>query len=159
MCRIHLSALFLAMLLCACEESRPTVERVQEPAGADAPASKSAVMMPDVPDSELQDEVSRPTLKKQELRRLDLTLDHAPPEERSATGFAPASEPRWLKRKSAAAVPGAAADSSGLLPDLFDEHAGEKPVSVKGRLLIDEAGGDAYGPVDGAGLSIEIKTD
>ena len=46
-----------------------------------------------------------------------------------------------------------------LLPDLFDAREQEKPLDIKGRVLIDESANDTSDPLDGAEVSIEIKTN
>jgi len=51
------------------------------------------------------------------------------------------------------------ATENSLLPDLFDGKEQEKPVDIKGRVLIDESADDISGPLDGAEMSIEIKSD
>ena len=78
-----------------------------------------------------------------------------PPTSFSASFWAPDSG--WLDEGNAIDELNAAENT--LLPDLFDAKEQEKPLDIKGRVLIDESANDTSDPLDGAEVSIEIKTN
>lgn len=101
----------------------------------------------------LQPPVSPPARKKS-LKSLDLQLDEYPVSEVPAFGAAPDSG--WLDQGQETGL--LDTEDADLLPDLFDAPASEKPVDIKGRMLLDERAYDFSNPVDGAEISVEIKT-
>ena len=56
-------------------------------------------------------------------------------------------------------ITGTATGQEGLLPELFGEQTQEKPVSVRGKMLLDDEAQEFSGALGGAQMSIEVKTD
>ena len=88
---------------------------------------------------------------------LKLELDRGPAFLPDPPLFGAAPDSGWLDEGSAIDELNAAENT--LLPDLFDAKEQEKPLDIKGRVLIDESANDTSDPLDGAEVSIEIKTN
>ena len=145
--------LLLVVLLSACEKS-------QAPQSLEEPAIEPAVPLPEVvttmhrtlPEVGAQQAPALPTLDSLDLRIKDRSL-----QEQTPAGFDAAPDSGWLdQRQNAGGLDG---EDDGLLPDLFGEKVQDKPVSVKGRMRLDDNVNTLSDTLDGAEVSIEVKTD
>jgi hypothetical protein len=145
--------LLLAVLLSACEKS-------QAPRTLEESAIEPAVLLPEVvttmprtlPEGGVQQEPALPTLDSLDLRIKDRSL-----QEQTPPGFDAAPDSGWLDQGQDAT--GLDGEDDGLLPDLFAEKAQDKPVSVKGRVRLDDNVNTLSDTLDGAEVSIEVETD
>ena len=142
--------LLLVVLLSACEKSQAPQaleESAIEPA---APLPEVVTTMPRaLPEVGVQ---LAPALESLDLRIKDRSL-----QEQTPSGFDAAPDSGWLDQGQDAT--GLDGEDDGLLPDLFGEQAQDKPVSVKGRLRLDDNVNIRSDTLDGAEVSIEVKTD
>ena len=102
------------------------------------------------------EQVAPTPVEPRTLESLDLSLDDRPLAVETPSVFGAAPDSGWLAPGRDA---GLDAEENGLLPDLFETQKKEKSVDVKTRVLIDENINDISAPLDGAEMSIEIKTD
>jgi hypothetical protein len=102
------------------------------------------------------EQVAPTPVEPRTLESLDLKLDDRPLAVETPSVFGAAPDSGWLDPGRDA---GLDAEENGLLPDLFETQKKEKSVDVKTRVLIDENINDISAPLDGAEMSIEIKTD
>ena len=147
--------LLLVVLLSACEKSpapRTLEESAIEPA---VPLPEVVTTMPrTLPEVgvQLRQQPALPTLDSLDLRIKDRSL-----QEQTPAGFDAAPDSGWLdQRQNAGGLDG---EDDGLLPDLFGEKVQDKPVSVKGRMRLDDNVNTLSDTLDGAEVSIEVKTD
>lgn len=157
--KIYCSSVWIAGFLClvfvsACEAPR----QATAPAGAPVTAAKDAGKQPaavsDHRQEALQEEPGVAEIRTVDSLKLELDPESAVlPKPR---GFGAAPDSRWLDGGSTPAELNA--DENALLPDLFDDREQQKPLDIKGRMLIDEDTNDISKPLDGAEVSIEIKT-
>jgi hypothetical protein len=145
--------LLLVTLLSACEEP----QTIEEPAGAPTVPVTEPAAVPTLPPSERVDETVPPAAETRLPDSLDLGIDDRPIAVEKSPVFGAAPDSGWLD--SGQGGVGAGTRDDGLLPDLFAEQQREKPVSVKGRMLVDDGTGELPDAVDGAKMSIEIQTD
>jgi hypothetical protein len=146
--------LLLITLLSACEES----QTLGEPAEAPQVQVTEPVAIPStMPPSERPGEKVPPAAETRKPDSLDLRIDDRPIAAEKSPVFGAAPDSGWLD-SGQEAVAGDTGDNR-LLPDMFGEQQREKPVSVKGRMLVDDGSGDVSDVVDGARMSIEIQTD
>lgn len=108
------------------------------------------------PQHSLQDEVPA-VVETRTFESLNLELDRGPAALPDPPVFGAAPDSGWLDEGNAIDELNAAENT--LLPDLFDAKEQEKPLDIKGRVLIDESANDTSDPLDGAEVSIEIKTN
>ena len=145
--------LLLVVLLSACEKS-------QAPQALEESAIEPAAPLPEVvtttprtlPEVGAQQAPALPTLDSLDLRIKDRSLQQPTP-----SGFDAVPDSGWLDQGQDAT--GLGGEDDGLLPDLFGEQAQDKPVSVKGRLRLDDNVNIRSDTLDGAEVSIEVKTD
>ena len=145
--------LLLVVLLSACEKSpapRTLEESAIEPA---VPLPEVVTTMPrTLPEVGVQQAPALPTLDSLDLRIKDRSL-----QEQTPAGFDADPDSGWLdQRQNAGGLDG---EDDGLLPDLFGEKVQDKPVSVKGRMRLDDNVNTLSDTLDGAEVSIEFKTD
>jgi len=88
------------------------------------------------------------------LESLDLKLDDRPLAVETPSAFGAAPDSGWLDPGRDA---GLDVEENGLLPDLFEPLKKEKSVDVRTRVLMED--NDISAPLDGAEMSIKIKTD
>jgi len=143
--------LMLAILLSACEPPRMADEPGNEP------AIPEIAPVPAIPATERQSEEAPPVVEQGKPDSLDLRLRDRPEVVQPSPVFGAVPDSGWLDPEPG--VTGTATGQDGLLPDLFGEQQGDKPVSVKGRMLLDDSAQEFSGALDGAQMSIEIKTD
>ena len=157
-CRgVVLLILPLITLLSACEETQTVGTPVEEHAiPATAPLTEAATM-PALPESGLQKEDAPPAVETRKLDSLNLRINDRPVAAEAPSGFGAAPDSGWLD--PGPEVTGTDTGQDGLLPDLFGEQTQEKPQSVKGKMLLDDDAQEFSGALDGAQMSIEIKTD
>ena len=108
------------------------------------------------PQHSLQDEVPA-VIETRTFESLKLEIDRGPATLPDPPVFGAAPDSGWLDEGKVPDELNAA--ESTLLPDLFDGQEHEKPLDIKGRVLIDESVNDTADPLDGAEVSIEIKTN
>ena len=108
------------------------------------------------PQHSLQDEVPA-VVETRTFESLNLELDRGPAALPDPPVFGAAPDSGWLDEGNAIDELNAAENT--LLPDLFDAREQEKPLDIKGRVLIDESANDTSDPLDEAEVSIEIKTN
>ena len=108
------------------------------------------------PQHSLQDEVPA-VVETRTFESLNLEFDRGPAALPDPPVFGAAPDSGWLDEGNAIDELNAAENT--LLPDLFDAREQEKPLDIKGRVLIDESANDTADPLDGAEVSIEIKTN
>jgi hypothetical protein len=108
------------------------------------------------PQHSLQDEVPA-VVETRTFESLNLELDRGPAALPDPPVFGAAPDSGWLDEGNAIDELNAAENT--LLPDLFDAKEQEKPLDIKGRVLIEESANDTSDPLDGAEVSIEIKTN
>ena len=148
--------LLLVVLLSACEQSKVP----QAPQSIEDSAIEPAVPLPEVvttmprtlPEVGAQQAPALPTLDSLDLRIKDRSLQQPTP-----SGFDAAPDSGRLDQGQDAT--GLGVEDNGLLPDLFGEKAQDKPVSVKGRVRLDDNVNTLSNTLDGAEVSIEVKTD
>lgn len=145
--------LLLVTLLSACEEP----QTIEEPARASTVPVTEPAAVPTLPSSERADEKVPPATETRLPDSLDLRIDDRPIAVQKSPVFGAAPDSGWLDSGQGGA--GADMRDDGLLPDLFAEQQREKPVSVKGKMLVDDGTGEQSDVVDGAKMSIEIQTD
>ena len=150
---VLIPTLLLVTWLSACEEP----QNRDEPAGEPTEAVTEPAAEPVLPASERAAEKGPPATETRLPDSLDLGIDDRPIAEQKSPVFGAAPDSGWLD--SGAVGVGADTRDDGLLPDLFDEQPREKPVSVKGKMLVDDGTGGLSDAVDGAKMSIEIQTD
>ena len=147
--------LLLVVLLSACEPS-------QAPQSLEESVIEPAVSLPEVVTTmprtlpevgvQLRQQPALPTLDS-----LDLRIRDRPLQQQTPSGFDAAPDSGWLdQRQNAGGLDG---EDDGLLPDLFGEKVQDKPVSVKGRMRLDDNVNTLSDTLDGAEVSIEVKTD
>lgn len=137
------------LLLAGCEQPSPP-EAVQKPPLTPAvPAEPVPAGKEDVPPSPVS-----PPARQKTLKSLDLQLDERPLSPVPVFGAAPDSG--WLDQGQETRLQDT--EEAVLLPDLFEPPASEKPIDIKGRMLLDEHAHDLSSPVDGAEISVEIRT-
>jgi len=119
-------------------------------------AQKQPVPVSARPQHSLQDEVPA-VVETRTFESLNLEFDRGPAALPDPPVFGAAPDSGWLDEGSAIDELNAAENT--LLPDLFDAKEQEKPLDIKGRVLIDESADDTSDPLDGAEVSIEIKTN
>jgi hypothetical protein len=128
---------------------------------ADEPGDESAipetVPVPARPAAERQDEKAPPVVEPGKPDALDLRLRDRPEVVLTPPAFGAVPDSGWLDPGPGAT--GTATGQNGLLPDLFDGQQHDKPVSVKGKMRFDDDAQDFSDTLDGAEMSIEIKTD
>ena len=100
------------------------------------------------------EQVAPTTVEPRTLESLDLKLDDRPLAVETPPVFGAVPDSGWLDPGRDA---GLDVEESGLLPDLFEPQKKEKSVDVRTRVLMDD--NDISVPLDGAEMSIEIKTD
>ncbi len=144
--RKPVSVLFLSgvVFLCACD-SPPGKENDRQPALPQTGETPDTVIplpvrTPETP-SEAAGAGSAQNVEVPQHKALDLSFDHVLTEPAQDTD----------------SVSGA--DAGRLLPDLFAPHKDESPLSVEGRLLMEEDAREFSDSLDGAAITIEIKTD
>jgi len=145
--------LLLVTLLSGCEEP----QTIEEPAGAPAVPVTEPAVVPTLPPSERANEKVPPATETRLPDSLDLGIADRPIAVQKSPVFGAAPDSGWLD-SGEEAVGGDRGDN-GLLPDLFAEQQREQPVSVKGKMLVDDGTGELSDVVDGAKMSIEIQTD
>ena len=104
-----------------------------------------------------QPEARPPAEETRSSDTLILSIEETPFEETSNTGFGTKTNIDWLDEDGAPSSNPPA--DNNLLPDLFDREDSDKPASVKMDVLIHDDEPDMTNAIDGAGLSIEYKTD
>ena len=139
--------LFLSCLvfLSACDSPPPGKESVPQPS---PPQSRETTASP-VPQPVNTPETRSGAAGASKLREvettrkapLDLSFDHLQMDEPQST------------------APVTAAKTERLLPDLFAPKRSEHPLSVEGQLLMEQDAREFADTVDGATVTIEIKTD
>ena len=144
------------VFLSACSEPPQTSVPDVAPVTADTNADKQSVPLSVPAQDSLQEQV--PTaVETRTFESLDLTLDRGPAALPDLPGFGAVPDSGWLDEGSAFDEPNAGENT--LLPDLFDSKKQEKAVGIKGGALIDNGTSDFSDSLDGAEVSIEIKTD
>lgn len=156
---VSMITLLVMTLLFGCDESRPIDTDVRESVSPETPPIVRSTPLPTPSESRSQQEPPHQAVEKRIAKTLDLTIDATPAPGQATAGFGGIPEAEWLNKDQAAAGLGAGPDTSRVLPDLFDENTSEKPVSVKGKLLVDDEAGDISSAVEGAGLSLEYRTE
>lgn len=106
-----------------------------------------------------QPEARPPAEETRSSDTLILSIEETPFEETSNTGFGTKSSVDWLNENGNGAPPSNPPADDNLLPDLFAREDRDKAASVKMDVLIDDDQPDMTNAIDGAGLSIEYKTD
>jgi hypothetical protein len=144
------------VFLSACSEPPQTSVPDGAPVTADTNADKQPAPLSAPPQDSLQEQ-EPVAAETRTLESLDLTLDRVPAALPDSPGFGAAPDSGWLDEGSALDEPNS--DGNTLLPDLFDGNKQEKPVDIKGGVLIDKGSSDFSDSLDGAEVSIEIKTD
>jgi hypothetical protein len=145
------------VFLSACGEHQP------ENVPGDAPANPATVPVTESatatghPDDGEQDETAPVPDELRTLESLNLKLIDKPATLQAPPGFGAAPDSGWLDQGPEMGE--LDAEGNGLLPDLFDGKAPEKPVDIKGRMLIDDGGTGISDSLEGAEISIEIQTD
>ena len=145
------AALLLPVLLSACERT-PTVDvtDVEPVTPVTAVEARPALPESTQPESTQPAETQAPAV-------LDLTLTDRPAAVPASPAFGAAPDSAWLD--PGPAVVGTGTGQQPVLADVFGERSREKPVSVKGRMRLGEDGQNLTDTLDGAEVSIEIKTD
>jgi len=146
-----LFTLLLVTLLSACEKPR-TGDEAAIPETAPAPES-----VPALPASGQQDEKAPPVVETRKPDALDLRPRDRPEAAQMPPVFGAVPDSGWLD--PGPETTGTATGQNVLLPDLFAEQQGDKPVSVKGKMRFGDDAQDLSNPLDGAEMSIEIQTD
>jgi hypothetical protein len=154
---ISISTLLAVIFLLGSNEAWPINTNDLDSAGTEPSEVAGPAIPPDSSEPEPQNAEPGQGVDTRVLKSLDLKIH--PAQKPTTTDFGAVPDADWLKTDSAVTGLGAGADSGVPLPGLFDGETPEKPVSVKGKLLIDEGGGDVSTAVDGAGFSLEFKTD
>lgn len=154
---ISISTLLAVIFLLGSNEAWPINTNDLNSAGTEPSAAAGPAIPPDSSEPEPEDAEPGQGVDTRELKSLDLKLD--PAQKPTTTDFGAVPDAHWLNTNSAANGLGAGADSGAPLPGLFGGKTRENPVSVKGQLLINEGGEDVPTAVDGAGFSLEFKTD
>ena len=98
----------------------------------------------------------------EEIRSSDsliLSIEETPFEETSNTGFGTKTTIDWLDEDGDGAPTSNLPADDRLLPDLFNREDRDKAASVKMDVHIHDDQPDMTNVIDGAGLSIEYKTD
>jgi hypothetical protein len=149
--------LSLITLLSACEESQTVGSPVEAPVIPETAPVTEAATMPTRPASRLQEEDAPPVVETRKLDSLNLRIDDRPVAAEAPAGFGATPDSGWLDPEPV--ITGTATGQEGLLPELFGEQAQEKPVSVRGKMLLDDEAQEFSGALDGARMSIEIETD
>jgi len=144
------------VFLSACGEPQQTATPVVAPPTAATDAQKQPAPLGARPQHSLQDEVPA-VIETRTIESLNLELDRGPVALPDPPVFGAAPDSGWLDEGKVPDELNAA--ESTLLPDLFDGKEQEKPMDIKGRVLIDESANDNSDPLDGAEMSIEIKTN
>jgi hypothetical protein len=152
----------LITLLSACEEPQTVATPVEESAIPAAAPVTAADTMPARPESSVQEKDAPPTVEMRKpgslkLRINDLRVNDRPLAAETPSAFGAAPDSGWLD--PGPQTTGTDTGQDGLLPDLFGEQTQEKPVSVKGKMLLDDEVQEFSGALDGAQMSIEVKTD
>ncbi|HAJ91165.1 MAG TPA: hypothetical protein DCO71_00855 [Gammaproteobacteria bacterium] len=147
----------LITLLSACEEPQTAGMPAEEPAIPAATPLTEAATMPSSPESGLQEEDAPPADETRKPDSLKLRIDDRPVAAEAPSGFGAAPDSAWLDTSQEGT--GTDTGQDELLPDLFGEQAQQKPVSVKGKMLLGDEAQEFSGALDGAQMSIEIKTD
>lgn len=144
--------LLLITLLPACENPRTPDKQGLEPVPeAGLPAASS------LPATRQQDKKVSPATEMRQSDVLDLRLRERPETEPSSPVLGAVPDSGWLD--PGPGVTGTDSGQNRLLPDLFDGKQRDKPLSVKGRMRFGDDAEDLSGTLDGAEMSIEIKTD
>ena len=144
------------VFLSACSEPPQTAVPDVAPVTADTHADKQPAPLSAAPQDGLQEQVPA-VVETRTFESLDLKLDRGPAALPDPSGFGAAPDSGWLDEGNA--LDELNTDENTLLPDLFDGKQQEKPLDIKGRVLIDEGASNFSDPLDGAEVSIEIKTD
>ena len=147
----------LITLLSACEEPQTVGAPVEESATPAVTPGAAAVTMPARPESSVQEEDAPPAVATRKPDSLKLRINDRPVAAEAPSGFGATPDSGWLD--PGPQTTGTDTGQDGLLPDLFGEQTQEKPVSVKGKMLLDDEVQEFSGALDGAQMSIEIKTD
>lgn len=140
------AALLLPVLLSACERT-PTVDVTDVEPVTPVTAVEAR---PALPESTQPAGTQAPDV-------LDLTITDRPAAVPASPAFGAAPDSAWLD--PGPAVVGTGTGQQPVLPDVFGERPREEPVSVKGRMRLGEDGQNLTDTLDGAEVSIEIKTD
>ena len=143
--------------LSACGEHQPANVSGDAPANPAAAHETEPATATGHPDDGLQDEAPPAPDEPRTLESLNLKLTDKPAALQDPPGFGVAPDSGWLDQGPEMGE--LDAEENGLLPDLFDRKAPEKPVDIKGRMLIDDGGTGISDSLGGAEISIEIQTD
>ena len=154
---IPISTLLALILLLGSNEAWPINASDLDSAGTEPSAAAGPAIPPDSSEPEPHNAEPGQGVDTRELKFLDLKLD--PAQKPATTDFGAVPDADWLNTNSSATGLGAGTDSGAPLPGLFGGKTRENPVSLKGKLLINDGGGDVSTAVDGAGFSLEFKTD
>ena len=144
------------VFLSACSEPPQTAVPDVAPVTADTHADKQPAPLSAARQDGLQEQVPA-VVETRTLESLDLKLDRRPATLPDPPGFGAAPDSGWLDEGNT--LDELNTDENTLLPDLFDGKQQEKPLDIKGRVLIDEGASNFSDPLDGAEVSIEFKTD
>lgn len=143
----HVSVLPLTclLLLSACERSSSSRES-DPPPSAPAPRATTATSAPQADNTAADHSEATQSGVAQDAdipprKPLDLSFDHLQTEDVQTTEPVPVTE------------------TDRLLPDLFNQKRGESPLSVEGELLTDQDAQEFSETLDGAAITIQIKTD
>lgn len=155
---VLLSILLAGIALPCCSESQGPAQNTAQPA-VNAPVSAI----------DLSNTVgdSTPPEKKAEITgaqprpatALRPATAESPSEELTSSEFTRYSAPGWLDDGPGGVGHSAASNTGTALPDLFERPAGRKPVSMGGGLLLKDNDNGSIPRVEGAGVSIELKTN
>ena len=145
----------MVMLLSSCEEPQVISAPVEPPAiPAEAPVTEAA-STPVRPETGLPKEQAPPAVEARTLDSLNLQINDRPVAVEAPSGFVAAPDSGWLDSEPEVTGTG----QEGLLPELFGEQPQEEPVSIRGKTLFNDDAQGGGTTLDGAQMSIEIKTD
>lgn len=159
--RSHDGILFLLLIITAlpgCDEPPPPA---QDAAGLaiQAPATVTAHTPPVAVNPAPDRMPKKPGARPRTATSLKLTIDELPAEEPSPAGFGRYSAPNWLEAgRTNGNDPATAPGTGPALPGLFEQPAASNPVTVEGELLLDDTAEGRVPRVQGAGLSLELRT-
>jgi len=147
----------LITLLSACEEPQTVGAPVEESAIPAAAPVNEVATMPVRPESSVQEADAPPAAETRKPGSLKLRINDRPVAAEAPAGFGATPDSGWLDPEPV--ITGTATGQEGLLPELFGEQTQEKPVSVRGKMLLDDEAQEFSGALGGAQMSIEVKTD
>lgn len=149
--------LLLVTSLPACEKPRTGDGSGDEPAVPETAPVPEAALAPALPASGPQAGKAPPVVATRKPDSLDLSIKDRPIAVHKSPVLGAVPDSGWLDTAPEASA--TATGQNGLLPDLFDEQERDKPVSVKGKMLVDDGTQGISNVLDGAEMSVEIQTD